>query len=93
MDICGITSIIVVFTVGHHFSENTTLFFLIFGLFCVFYRGIGSLCIINEKFRIIIKLLKNSIIDMVPFMGILVVQILMFATLNSVTKISELTYS
>lgn len=30
---------------------------------------------------------------MVPFLGILCVQILMFATLNSVTKISEISYS
>jgi hypothetical protein len=73
MDLSGLSSIIVVYTVGHKFSENTTLFFLIFGLFCVFYRGIGSLCIINANFRIIIKLLKNSIIDMIPFLGILVV--------------------
>ena len=30
---------------------------------------------------------------MIPFLGILCVQILMFATLNSVTKISEISYS
>lgn len=47
MDFCGLISIMFFFTVGKLFDENTSLSCLIFGMFCVFYRGIGSLCIIN----------------------------------------------
>ena len=47
MDFFGLISIGFFYTLGQFFSENTSLTALIFGLFCVFYRGIGSLCIIN----------------------------------------------
>lgn len=47
MDFCGIISIMFFYTFGHLFSKNTSSTCLIFGLFCVFYRAIGSLCIVN----------------------------------------------
>ena len=52
-------------------NDGSTVFILIFGLFCKIYRAIMSLSIIYEKFMISIQLIKNSIFDMIPFLFIL----------------------
>ena len=45
---------------------------------------------IYEKFMINIKLIKNSIIGMVPFLAVLGTQVLLFASLNSVKGLNDL---
>lgn len=46
--------------------------------------------VIYEKFMINIKLIKNSILGMVPFLAVLGTQILLFASLNSVKGLSDM---
>lgn len=49
-----------------------------------------SLSLIYDKFMISIKLIKNSIMDMIPFAVILGTQILLFATLNSIKQLADI---
>lgn len=88
-DFCGITSTIVFYAFGHLFTPRLALSCIIFGLVGSFYKGIMSMGILSEKFRVLIKLLQNSLIDMVPFTVILVAQMLLFAGLSSAQKLSE----
>ena len=82
LDCVGLLSILTFLFIESH--GNEMLVNLIVGLFCIFYRGIMSLSIIHDKFMISIKLIKNSIMDMIPFGVILGTQIMLFATLNSI---------
>ena len=82
-DFCGISSTIVFYAFGHLFSPTIALSLIIFGLVGSFYKGIMSMGILSEKFRVLIKLLQNSLIDMVPFTVILVAQMLLFAGLTT----------
>ena len=70
-DFFGLVSIIVFFLVGENLDYHINLPILLFGLFCIFYRGIMSICVIYEKFMINIKLIKNSIVGMGPFLAVL----------------------
>ena len=70
-DFFGLVSIIVFFAAGEGLAYEVNLPVLLFGLFCIFYRGIMSMSMIYEKFMINIKLIKNSIIGMVPFLAVL----------------------
>ena len=88
-DFCGITSTIIFYSVGHLFRPRLALSFIIFGLVGSFYKGIMSMGILSEKFRVLIKLLQNSLIDMIPFTVILVAQMLLFAGLSSAQKLTE----
>lgn len=88
LDSVGLLSIITYLLVESHDGTMTTC--LIIGLFCIFYRGIMSLSLIYDKFMISIKLIKNSIMDMIPFAVILGTQILLFATLNSIKQLADI---
>ena len=70
-------------------EPKVSVFFLIIGLVGAFYKGIMAVAILNESYRVLIKLIQNSIIDMIPFTVILIAQILLFASLNSVNKMQE----
>jgi ascorbate-specific PTS system EIIC-type component UlaA len=83
-DFSGLVCIIVFFVAGHSLSYHVNLPLLLFGLFCIFYRGIMSLSCIYDKFMINLKLMKNSIMGMIPFLAVLFTQILLFTSLNAV---------
>ena len=70
-------------------SPRAAVTFLIVGLIGSFYKGIMSMVIVNNKFRVLIKLLQNSLIDMIPFTVILIAQLILFTSLSSVNKLSE----
>ena len=74
---------------GSLFNRKAALALIIFGLVGSFYKGIMSMGILSEKFRVLIKLLQNSLIDMIPFTVILMAQILLFAGLSSAQKLTE----
>ena len=84
-DFLGLGSIIAYFIVGY-FVENKETFVpsLIFGLFMVFYRGILSVSIIYEKFMVNLKLVINSLLDLIPFLIVFVSQIMLFGALDFV---------
>ena len=84
-DFLGLGSIIAYFIVGY-FVENKETFVpsLIFGLFMVFYRGILSVSIIYEKFMVNLKLVINSLFDLIPFLIVFVSQIMLFGALDFV---------
>lgn len=88
-DFIGLMSIIVFYITGHRFPYEATLPILLVGLFCIFYRGMVSLGIIYDKFMINIKLMKNSVIGMVPFLAVLGCQILLFSALNVVKALAD----
>lgn len=71
-DFCGITSTIIFYCFGHLMAPRVSVTLLIIGLIGSFYKGIMSMVIVNNKFRVLIKLLQNSLIDMIPFTVILI---------------------
>ena len=56
-DFCGISSTIVFYSFGSLMEPRVALAFIIFGLIGSFYKGIMSLGILSEKFRVLIKLI------------------------------------
>ena len=88
-DFCGISCTILFFSLGSVASYDVSLYLLLVGLVGSFYKGIMSMSVISVKFRVLIKLLQSSFIDMIPFTVILMAQILMFASLQCVYKLSE----
>lgn len=89
-DFFGLISIIVFFSAGHNLEYRVNLPILLFGLFCIFYRAIMSLSVIYEKFMINMRLIKNSIYGMIPFLAVLGTQVLLFASLNSVKELNDM---
>lgn len=45
--------------------------------------------ILSDKFRVLIKLIQNSLIDMIPFTVILISQMLLFAGLTTAKKLTD----
>lgn len=72
LDFSGITSTIIFYTFGDLMEPKVSVFFLIIGLVGAFYKGIMAVAILNESYRVLIKLIQNSIIDMIPFTVILI---------------------
>ena len=81
LDFFGIFSVIIYFILGDRFALTPLL---ILGLFFVFYRGILSISIISQKFMINLKLVINSMIDLVPFLIVLLGQVMLFGALDFV---------
>lgn len=73
-------------TVAH---PTFALCLIIFGLIGSFYKGILSMGILSQRFRVLIMLLQQSIIDMIPFTVILFAQLILFASLTSAYKLNE----
>ena len=71
-DFCGISSTIIFYSFGSIMNPHVALSFIIFGLVGSFYKGIMSAGILSDKFRVLIKLIYNSLIDMIPFTVILI---------------------
>ena len=90
-DFFGLISIILYFVIGNMVENKESLApFLIFGLFMVFYRGILSVSIIYEKFMVNLRLLINSLYDLIPFLVVCISQIMLFAALDFVKLISDI---
>lgn len=89
-DFFGLVSIYVFFLVGQSLDYKYNLPILLIGLFCIFYRGIMSLSVLYEKFMINIKLIKNAIIGMIPFLAVLGTSVLMFSALNGVKELNDM---
>jgi hypothetical protein len=70
-DFCGITSTMMFYAFGSYFNRHVALALIIFGLVGSFYKGIMSMGILSQKFRVLIKLLQQSLLDMIPFTVIL----------------------
>lgn len=88
LDFVGLISIYIFFSLE---SQNRDMVFLILiGLFCNYYKGIASLSIIHNKFMVSIKLIKNSIFNIIPFLGVVIAQILLFTFLDSVKMQNEM---
>ena len=82
LDFVGIIAIYVFFALES--TDRDMVLILLLGLFCNFYKGIASLSIIYDKFMVSIKLIRNSILNSIPFALIVFAQILLFTFLDSV---------
>ena len=88
-DFFGITSTMLFYALGNFAHPTLALSLIMFGLIGSFYKGILSMGILSQRFRVLIMLLQQSIIDMIPFTVILIAQLLLFAALTSAYKLTE----
>ena len=56
-DFCGISATITFYVFGDIMQPKVSVFFLIVGLVGAFYKGIMAVAILNESYRVLIKLI------------------------------------
>lgn len=88
-DFFGITSTMLFYALGDIAHPLLGLSLIMFGLIGSFYKGILSMGILSQRFRVLIMLLQQSIIDMIPFTVILLAQLILFSSLTSAYVLSE----
>ena len=68
VDLTGIVSIILYLTLEHDTQGDFEIYFLLGGMFLISYKAILSISILSEKFMVSMKLINNSLINLIPFL-------------------------
>ena len=73
-------------------SYDVSISFMSLGIVGSFYKGIIAMGTISGKFRVLITMLQETLIDMIPFTIILIFQILLFTILSKSSLLAARTF-